>query len=116
MPYVDLQQPVDFWEAGAANYFTSTFLDQLPAEALKTLADYHHSSADLPVQAELHLHHLAVQSPGFRPTAQHLPTAARHSSSTAPRVQPIRQTFRHSVPGHELPEMQWNATEKVRRM
>jgi FAD/FMN-containing dehydrogenase len=59
MPYVDLQQLVDpLWEAGAANYFTSTFLDQLPAEALKTLADYHNSSANLPVQAELHLHHL----------------------------------------------------------
>ena len=59
MPYVDLQQLVDpLWEAGAANYFTSTFLDQLPAEALETLADYHHSSADLPVQAELHIHHL----------------------------------------------------------
>lgn len=59
MPYVDLQQLVDpLWEAGAANYFTSTFLDQLPAAALETLADYHHSSADLPVQAELHIHHL----------------------------------------------------------
>jgi FAD/FMN-containing dehydrogenase len=59
MPYADLQQLVDpLWEAGAANYFTSTFLDQLPADALETLVDYHHSSADLPVQAELHIHHL----------------------------------------------------------
>jgi hypothetical protein len=59
IPYVDLQQIVDpLWETGAANYFTSAFLDQLPAEAIETLADIHRRSADLPVQAELHIHHL----------------------------------------------------------
>ena len=59
IPYVDLQQLVDpAWEAGAANYFTSAFLDRLPDEAIETLADYHRRSADLPVQAELHIHHL----------------------------------------------------------
>ena len=59
MPYLDLQQLVDpAWEAGAANYFTSAFLDRLPDEAIETLADYHQISADLPVQAELHIHHL----------------------------------------------------------
>jgi FAD/FMN-containing dehydrogenase len=59
IPYVDLQQIVDpLWEPGAANYFTSAFLDQLPAEAIETLADIHRRSADLPVQAELHIHHL----------------------------------------------------------
>jgi FAD/FMN-containing dehydrogenase len=59
IPYVDLQQLLDpIWEPGAANYFTSAFLDRLPDEAIQTLADHHHSSADLPVLAELHLHHL----------------------------------------------------------
>jgi FAD/FMN-containing dehydrogenase len=59
MPYVDLQQLVDpLWEAGAANYFTSAFLERLPEEAIETLADYHQDSAHLPVQAELHVHHL----------------------------------------------------------
>ncbi|HEY6682451.1 MAG TPA: FAD-binding oxidoreductase [Propionibacteriaceae bacterium] len=59
IPYVDLQQLVDpAWESGAANYFTSAFLDGLPAEAIDTLADYHTSAADPPVQAELHIHHL----------------------------------------------------------
>jgi hypothetical protein len=31
--------------AGAANYLTSAFLDDLPNEATETLTEYHHSSA-----------------------------------------------------------------------
>jgi FAD/FMN-containing dehydrogenase len=59
MPYVDLQQLVDpLWEAGAANYFTSAFLERLPEEAIETLTEYHQGSANLPVQAELHIHQL----------------------------------------------------------
>jgi FAD/FMN-containing dehydrogenase len=59
IPYTDLQQLVDpLWEAGAANYFTSAFLDRLPAEAVEILSDFHRRSPDLPVQAELHVHHL----------------------------------------------------------
>lgn len=59
IPYVDLQQLVDaLWEAGSANYFTSAFLDGLPDDAVATYADYHRQSADLPVQEELHIHHL----------------------------------------------------------
>jgi FAD/FMN-containing dehydrogenase len=59
IPYTDLQQLVDpLWEAGAANYFTSAFLDRLPAEAVEILSDFHRRSPDLPVQAELHIHHL----------------------------------------------------------
>jgi FAD/FMN-containing dehydrogenase len=59
MPYVDLQQLVDpLWEPGAANYFTSAFLDRLPEKAIETLAGYHQRSAHLPVQAELHIHQL----------------------------------------------------------
>jgi FAD/FMN-containing dehydrogenase len=59
MPYLDLQQLVDpLWEAGAANYFTSAFLDRLPEKAIETLAEYHQDSAYLPVQAELHIHQL----------------------------------------------------------
>jgi FAD/FMN-containing dehydrogenase len=58
MPYLDLQQFVDpVWEAGAGNFYTSAFLDRLPDEAIWTLADFHRSSADLPVLAELHVHH-----------------------------------------------------------
>jgi FAD/FMN-containing dehydrogenase len=58
MPYLDLQQFVDpVWEAGAGNFYTSAFLDRLPDEAIRTLADFHRSSADLPVLAELHVHH-----------------------------------------------------------
>jgi FAD/FMN-containing dehydrogenase len=59
MPYVQLQQLIDpLWEAGSANYFTSAFLDRLPDDAIATYADFHRKSPDLPVQAELHIHHL----------------------------------------------------------
>jgi FAD/FMN-containing dehydrogenase len=59
IPYVGLQSLIDpLWEAGSANYFTSAFLDALPAEAIATFADFHRRSAALPVQAELHIHHL----------------------------------------------------------
>ncbi len=59
LPYVDLQQLLDgLWTAGSANYFTSTFIDSLPDDAVATFTDFHRRSADLPVQAELHLHHL----------------------------------------------------------
>jgi FAD/FMN-containing dehydrogenase len=59
IPYVALQQLLDpLWERGAANYFTSTFIDRLPDDAISTFADFHRRSADLPVQAELHIHHL----------------------------------------------------------
>jgi FAD/FMN-containing dehydrogenase len=58
LPYLDLQQLVDpIWEAGAGNYYTSAFLDGLPDDAIQTLTDFHQSSADLPVLAELHIHH-----------------------------------------------------------
>jgi FAD/FMN-containing dehydrogenase len=58
-PYVDLQQLLDgLWTAGSANYFTSAFIDSLPDDAVATFADFHRRSADLPVQAELHMHHL----------------------------------------------------------
>jgi FAD/FMN-containing dehydrogenase len=58
-PYVDLQQLLDgLWTAGSANYFTSAFIDRLPDDAVATFADFHRRSADLPVQAELHMHHL----------------------------------------------------------
>ena len=58
MPYLDLQQFVDpVWEAGAGNYYTSAFLDRLPTRRSRKLADFHRSSADLPVLAELHVHH-----------------------------------------------------------
>ena len=59
IPYVALQQLIDpLWERGSANYFTSAFLDRLPDEAIETYADFHRQSPDLPVQAELHIHHL----------------------------------------------------------
>lgn len=59
IPYVGLQSLIDpLWEAGSANYFTSAFLDALPEEAIATFADFHRRSAALPVQAELHIHHL----------------------------------------------------------
>jgi FAD/FMN-containing dehydrogenase len=59
LPYVELQQLLDgLWTAGSANYFTSAFIESLPDDAVATFADFHRRSADLPVQAELHLHHL----------------------------------------------------------
>ena len=68
IPYVDLQQLFDaVWEAGAGNYYTSAFLERLPDEAIQTLADYHQTSADLPVLAELHLHHLGGAVARVRP-------------------------------------------------
>ena len=41
---------------GAANYFTSAFLDELPEPAAETLADAHRRSAGLPASTELHVH------------------------------------------------------------
>jgi FAD/FMN-containing dehydrogenase len=59
LPYVELQQLLDgLWSAGSANYFTSAFIDSLPDDAVATLADFHRRCAGLPVQAELHVHHL----------------------------------------------------------
>jgi FAD/FMN-containing dehydrogenase len=59
IPYVALQQLVDpMWGPGAANYFTSAFVDRLPDDAIATYADFHARSGDLPVQAELHIHQL----------------------------------------------------------
>jgi FAD/FMN-containing dehydrogenase len=59
IPYVQLQQLLDgLWTPGAANYFTSAFIDRLPDDAVETFAGFHRTSADLPVQAELHIHHL----------------------------------------------------------
>ena len=58
-PYVELQQLLDgLWAPGSANYFTSAFIDRLPDEAVDTFTDFHRRSADLPVQTELHVHHL----------------------------------------------------------
>ena len=63
-----LQQLFDaVWEAGAGNYYTSAFLERLPDEAIQTLADYHQTSADLPVLAELHLYHLGGAVARVRP-------------------------------------------------
>jgi FAD/FMN-containing dehydrogenase len=59
IPYVEMQQLVDpLWEPGAANYFTSTFLDGLPDEAVAKLCDHHREAADPPAQMELHVHQL----------------------------------------------------------
>ena len=59
LPYVELQQLLDaLWTPGSANYFTSAFIESVPDDAVATFADFHRRSADLPVQAELHLHHL----------------------------------------------------------
>jgi FAD/FMN-containing dehydrogenase len=59
IPYLQLQQLLDpLFEAGSANYFTSAFINDLPDKAIATFADYHRKSPDLPVQAELHIHHI----------------------------------------------------------
>jgi len=59
IPYVALQQLVDpLWEAGAANYFTSVFLDELSEPAVETLAAAHGRSAGPPGTCELHIHQL----------------------------------------------------------
>jgi FAD/FMN-containing dehydrogenase len=59
LPYVALQQLLDpLWVAGAANYFTSAFLDGVPDAAVDTLVEAHGSSATPPATSELHVHHL----------------------------------------------------------
>jgi FAD/FMN-containing dehydrogenase len=59
IPYAALQQLVDpMYAAGAANYFTSAFLDELPDQAVETFADAHQRSAGLPAACELHVHQL----------------------------------------------------------
>jgi FAD/FMN-containing dehydrogenase len=70
IPYVDLQQLIDaLWEPGAANYFTSAFLDALPDQAISTYAEFHQRSADLPIQEELHIHHLGGAMGAVAPDA-----------------------------------------------
>src|SRR5215207_10485063 len=49
----------------------------------------------------------------FRLAAPPSPTAAHHSSSTAPSVRPIRRTFRNMSPGPEQRETPWRPSEKV---
>jgi FAD/FMN-containing dehydrogenase len=57
LPYVALQQLIDpLWGAGAANYFTSTFLDGLPDDALELAHAYHRDAPGLPATCELHIH------------------------------------------------------------
>jgi len=59
IPYVALQQLVDpLWEAGAANYFTSAFLDDVPDPAVDVLVEAHGRSALPPATCELHVHQL----------------------------------------------------------
>ena len=59
IPYVELQQLLDaLWGPGASNYFTSTFLDDLPDAAISTYAEFHQRSGALPIQEELHIHHM----------------------------------------------------------
>jgi FAD/FMN-containing dehydrogenase len=59
MPYVQLQSLLDAgWGAGAANYFTGAFVDDLSGSAIETLVQFQASAGELPVQAELHVHQL----------------------------------------------------------
>ena len=59
IPYVQLQSLMDAgWGAGAANYFTGAFIDRLPDEAVETFNGFAAQASELPVQAELHIHHL----------------------------------------------------------
>jgi FAD/FMN-containing dehydrogenase len=70
IPYVALQQLVDpLWGPGAANYFTSAFLDQLPDAAIETFADAHRRSAGLPATCELHIHQLGGAMARMAPDA-----------------------------------------------
>jgi hypothetical protein len=57
--YSALQQVADpLWGPGAANYFTSVFLDELPDAAVHTLTGALQSSPGLPTVGELHVHQL----------------------------------------------------------
>jgi FAD/FMN-containing dehydrogenase len=57
LPYLALQQLLDpLWGPGAANYFTSAFLDRLPDDAVEMFVQFHQSSAGLPSACELHIH------------------------------------------------------------
>lgn len=59
IPYLELQQLSDpLWEAGAANYFTSVFLDGIPDSAVDTLARAQGRAAPPPATCELHVHQL----------------------------------------------------------
>jgi FAD/FMN-containing dehydrogenase len=59
MPYLTLQQLVDpLCGPGAANYFTSAFIDELPDAAIQAFADAHQCSAGPPAACELHIHQL----------------------------------------------------------
>jgi FAD/FMN-containing dehydrogenase len=70
IPYVELQSLFDAaWGPGAANYFTSAFVDRLPDDAIGTLAGFHAQAADPPVQVELHVHHLGGRMGRVAPDA-----------------------------------------------
>jgi len=100
MPYLDLQKLVDPpWEAGAANYFTSAFIDRLPDEAVTTWADFHRRSADLPVQAELHIHHLGGAM------ARVAPGATAFTDRSSPYI--VNCLARTPEPAMLAPHRQW---------
>ncbi len=59
IPYVALQQLVDpLWTPGAANYFTSAFLEELPDDAVDVYVGAHAQAAGPPAFCELHIHQL----------------------------------------------------------
>ena len=111
IPYVELQQLLDgLWTAGSANYFTSAFIDRLPDDAVATFADFHRRSADLPVQAELHIHHLGGAMARVPPTPPRSPIAPRRTSSTASPGLPTSTTSRRTASGPRRHAKRWPAT------
>jgi hypothetical protein len=97
MPYLALQQLVDpLWEAGAANYFTSVFLDDVPDPAVDTLVEAHGVSSLPPATCELHIHHLGGAMRRVTTDA----TAFDRTSHQAPRIEAmIERTWVPCVTG-----------------
>ncbi len=100
MPYVALQQLVDpLWRRGAANYFTSAFLDDLPDVAVKVVADAHQAAAAPPVACELHVHQLGGA------VGRVAPEATAFAERTAPYV--INCITRTPTAAELPPNVEW---------
>ena len=116
IPYVQLQSLLDpLWERGFANYFTSTFIDRLPDDAVSTFADFHRESATCRSKPSCTSTTSVVRWAACPSTRPRSPSGHHRSWSTASRARPSRPTCRRTVTGRAPPGMRWRATARAVR-
>lgn len=118
IPYVALQQLVDpLYAAGAANYFTSAFLDELPDPAIETFADAHRRA---PQGSRPPANCMSINSAGRwrgrRPARRRSASGSRRISSTASRAHPRRRVSRPTARGPAVRGTRWPGSGQARCM